>query len=91
MVVSPRLDVLAHARRLTLACPPHTRSGQCAAASEITVGRQQGERVANAELCKNSIDRANLQTGPTTSISQFRGIDDPAGPEAEAAVPRTGR
>ena len=31
--------------------------------------------MANAELCKNSIDRANLQTGPTTSIAQFRGID----------------
>lgn len=42
---------------------------------EIVVGRQQRKLVANAELRKNGVDRANLQTGPTTAISQFRGID----------------
>lgn len=31
--------------------------------------------MANAELRQDGIDRANLQTGPTTAISQFRGSD----------------
>ncbi len=42
---------------------------------DVVVGRQQGKLVANAELRKDGIDRANLQTGATTAISQFRRID----------------
>ena len=42
---------------------------------EIVVGRQQGKLMANAELRQNGIDRAKLQTGATTAISEFRRID----------------
>ena len=42
---------------------------------EIAVGGQQCKVVANAQLRQDSIDRADLNTGPTTAISKVRRVD----------------
>ena len=64
------------APRGTLASPsPYSQGTVCRGQNEIVVGRQERKLVADAELREHGVDRADLQTGPATAISQFRGID----------------
>lgn len=42
---------------------------------EIVVGCQQHQGVTNAQLRDYRVDRADLQTGATTAITQLRGVD----------------
>ena len=42
---------------------------------EVVIGGEQRQLVTNAQLRKHGVDRADLQAGATTAISQLRGID----------------
>ncbi len=43
--------------------------------NEVFIGRQQCQLVTDAELCEQGVDGADLQTGATATIAQFRGVD----------------
>ena len=61
---------------LALASPsPYAQRTMCRGQYEIVVGRQERKLVADAELREHGVDRADLQAGPATTISQVRGID----------------
>ena len=42
---------------------------------KVVVGRQQRQFVTNAELREQGVDGANLHTGATAAIAQFRGVN----------------
>ena len=42
---------------------------------EVVIGGEHRQLMTNAQLREHSVNRANLQSSATTTISQFRGID----------------
>ena len=42
---------------------------------EVVVGRQQAEVMANAKLCQQSVDGADLNTCATAAVAQLSSVD----------------
>ena len=54
---------------------PHAQRAVRGGPDKVVVGREQRQFVTNAELRKQGVDGANLHTGATAAIAQFRGVD----------------
>ena len=55
--------------------PPNSQGAVSRGEDKIVVGRQQHQRVTDAELGNHGVNRADLQPGPTTAVAQLCGVD----------------
>gem|GEM_PF-4254948 len=54
---------------------PHAQWAVRGGSDKVVVGRQQRQSVTDAELREQSVDGADLHTGATAAITQFRGVN----------------